>query len=490
MTVLFTHSYFYKLDPKQWAMRQPYPPLGTLYAASYIRSLGYKVKLHDVNLCDGPDEILRPLFREQPNVVVIYDDGFNYLTKMCLTTMRQSAIAMIQHAKHHNCSVIVCSSDSTDHHATYLESGANYVVRGEGEETLRELIGLIDSGKHDASSIAGVAFMTSSGIHVSPARPVMRDLDRLPMPAWDLVDVDLYRQTWDKRSHFHLSVATTRGCPYKCNWCAKPIYGNRYNVRSAEHVVQELAFLRDTYGVSHFWLCDDIFGLKPGWLKDFARCLHDAALKVHCKIQSRADLIQSENDADDLVAAGVEEVWLGAESGSQRILDAMEKGITIHQIRRATELLKGRNIRVGFFIQLGYLGETASDIRQTISMILQLMPDRLGISVAYPLPGTRFYELVKSELQDKANWIDSADLAMMFNNTYPAGYYRILHRFIHMLYHAKQSRLQFFHRLKTANISGVRDLAKWMYYSLSAFHKRLLLLLSTFKKATALTHHT
>jgi radical SAM superfamily enzyme YgiQ (UPF0313 family) len=339
---------------------------------------------------------------------------------------------MMQLARQRGMVVIVSSSDSTDHYQQYLENGADFVLLGEGEQTLLELVTAIGGGKKEFEAIAGLAWR-KNGISVrSFARKVMKDLDRLPMPAWDLVDIESYRKIWmEHHGYFSLNISTTRGCPYKCNWCAKPIYGNRYNARSPRHVVAEIRLLKEQYRFDHIWMCDDIFGLKPGWVHEFADLVEREKISFRFKIQSRADLLMQENYVEALARAGCENSWMGAESGSQKILDAMDKGTTVEQIAGATRLLRGHGIRVSFFIQFGYPGETREDIELTIRMIKALMPDNIGISVSYPLPGTIFYERVKSELKEKANWTDSDELRLMFRNTYTPEFYRQLHRYVH-----------------------------------------------------------
>jgi anaerobic magnesium-protoporphyrin IX monomethyl ester cyclase len=433
-TVLLTHSYFYKLDAKQWRSRQPYPPLGTLQAAAVLREAGFGIYLFDSNLKNGPSEIIPEIQRTKPKYVVIYDDGFNYLTKMCLTIMREAAFTLAKEGKKAGSIVIISSSDSTDHYEKYLSIGVDYVVRGEGEETLKELVTKLE-GNENVEDVRGVAFRKNGNTVANLSRSVLRNLDTLPLPAWDLADLEEYRDIWKKHhGYFSLNLATTRGCPYKCNWCAKPIYGNRYNVRSPEHVVHEIEFLLAHYAPDHFWMCDDIFGLKPGWVQTFQRLVNERNLRFKYKIQSRVDLLLQENTIEALKHSGAETVWVGAESGSQKILDAMDKGTTVEQIYQATKLLKQHCIRTAFFLQFGYLGETQEDIQATLNMVLNLMPDEIGISVSYPLPGTKFYEKVKDMLKEKQNWTDSDDLAMMFKNTYSPAYYKILHRYIHNRY--------------------------------------------------------
>jgi radical SAM superfamily enzyme YgiQ (UPF0313 family) len=432
--ILFSHSYFMRYDPKQWAMGQPYPPLATIGAAALLRQHGYKVSLFDTQLIGSPEQLSPRLAAERPRVFVLYDDGFNYLTKMCLTNMRDAAFRMIGLAKQQGAIVVVSSSDSTDHFRQYLERGADFVLLGEGEQTLLQLVNTFRDGGEYAQ-IGGLAFLQGQQPVRTAPRKVMKDLDSLPMPAWDLVDIESYRAIWMRHhGYFSLNISTTRGCPYKCNWCAKPIYGNRYNARSPRHVVAEIKWLKTHAGFDHIWMCDDIFGLKPGWVDEFADLVDAAGLRFRFKIQSRADLLLQENYVKALARAGCENSWMGAESGSQKILDAMEKGTTVGQIEAATRLLREYGIRPSFFIQFGYPGETKEDIDMTIRMINRLLPDSLGISVSYPLPGTVFYDRVKTDLQEKSNWTDSDELKLMFRNTYCAAFYKQLHRYVHRSY--------------------------------------------------------
>jgi anaerobic magnesium-protoporphyrin IX monomethyl ester cyclase len=373
--ILFTHSYFLRFDPKQWAWGQPYPPLGTLYAASLMRQNGYKVSLFDTMFATAPEEVVPELEKHQPDFFVIYDDGFNYLTKMCLTNMREAAFSMSRQAKAKNCKVIVCSSDSTDRYEKYLQEGADFVIIGEGEQTLLELIGELRNGVTDYSAIRGLAYIKDGKAVKTLGRPVLKDLDSLPLPAWDLVNIQPYKESWLKHmGYFSLNIGTTRGCPFKCNWCAKPIYGNRYNSRSPENVVQEIKMLKERFDMDHIWFCDDIFGLKPGWVEEFSTLMQKENLKVRFKIQSRADLLVEEDLVKALADSGCENIWIGAESGSQKILDAMDKGTTIEQIHQSTRLMKKYGIRPSFFIQFGYIGELKEDIELNKKMINENLP--------------------------------------------------------------------------------------------------------------------
>ena len=438
--VLLTHSYFIRFDPKQAKAMMPYPPLGTLYAASYLEKLHFSVALFDTMLADSEEEIRVILQRHRPAVVAIYDDDFNYLNKMCLSRMREAAFTMATIAKEYGSFVIVHGSDATDHAEEYLQHSADAVIIGEGEETLAEICQhVIRNRSMDLKTISGVAFKENGAVVRSPHRLLQKNLDELPLPAWHLLDGPSYERAWKKRhGYFSINVVTTRGCPYHCNWCAKPIYGQVYNSRSPENVIEEIKLLQRTLRPDHIWFADDIFGLKPGWVEKFADLLEREKITIRFKIQSRADLLQN-NTVEALARAGCTEVWVGAESGSQKILDSMEKGTTVAQIYKARTLLKKSGIRTSFFLQFGYPGENKNDIDATLRMVKDLLPDDLGISISYPLPGTKFYEKVKADFQEKKNWVDSDDLALMFRGTYSAAYYRKLHRYVHKLFRFRKA---------------------------------------------------
>jgi anaerobic magnesium-protoporphyrin IX monomethyl ester cyclase len=438
--VLFGQSYFLRFDDKLWQAQQPYAPLGALCAAAFVRQQGYRVAFFDAMLAKSEQDWAAALDERHPRVAVLYEDNFNYLTKMCLLRMRQAALEMIAAAVSRGIPIIVAGSDANDHAATYLDAGALAVVRGEGELTLVAVLRAMDEPTSTLEAIDGLCLRGSDGRIVrTPARDIIRDLDRLPFPAWDLVDVERYRRIWRSRhGYFSMNVVTTRGCPFHCNWCAKPIYGQRYTARSPRRVVEELVWLKETYAPDHIWIADDIFGLKPGWVEEFARLVEASDARVPFKCLLRADQVTSAV-ASALSRAGCQTAWIGAESGSQRVLDAMEKGTCVEDIASATRVLQRVGIRVGFFLQFGYPGETRDDIDKTLAMVQTCRPDDIGVSVSYPLPGTTFYERVRAQLGSKQNWVDSNDLAVMYQATYVPDFYRALHALVHTEFRARQS---------------------------------------------------
>ncbi len=446
--VLIGQSYYLRFDPKLYAAMQPYPPLGSLYAASMLREAGFTVALFDAMLADSTGEWTAALRASQPRYAVLFEDNFNYLSKMSLLRMREAAFAMLDAAKAQGCTVIAAGSDMTDHPAEYLARGADVVILGEGEATLAELLAVLERTRETGESrdpalaaVAGITYSDASGTlqHTLP-RPVISDLDAIPFPAWDLVDGARYRAVWRERHGYtSMNMVTTRGCPFHCNWCAKPIWGQRYHVRSPQNVVEEMAWLKAHFAPDHLWFMDDIMGIRDRWIEEFADLLDARKLRIPFKSLNRVDLLLRGRTIPALARAGAQIVWVGAESGSQKVLDAMEKGTTVAQIYEATKQLHAHGVKVAFFLQFGYPGETRDDIEQTLQMVRDLMPDDIGISVSYPLPGTGFYNAVKDELGERANWIDSQDLAMLYRGPFRTEFYRQLHTVVHKEYRARKT---------------------------------------------------
>lgn len=436
LKIQVSHSYFLRYDPKQWERGKPYPPLATLQVAALLRRMGHQLTLFDAMLADGVEDYPASVQTAQPDLVVFYEDNFNYLTKMCLSRMREANCRMIAEARACGSRVIVAGSDASDNPEAFLAAGAHAVLIGEGIPALVELVSRLeltpDIGDEAwLSNVAGIATAvrpTLKRAHIGAQPP---DVRLSGLPAWDLMDIAHYRRMWQERhGHFSLNMAASRGCPFRCNWCSKPIWGNHYKRRDADEVAAEMIHLKREFAPDHVWMADDIFGFHVEWVETFAERLGEADGSIPFTIQTRADLA-SDRMAAALAKAGCAEAWIGAESGSQRVLDSMTKGTDVEGVIAARERLGRHGIRVGFFIQLGYLGEELEDILATRELIARAQPDDIGVSVAYPLPGTPFYEQVKRQLGQKTHWQDSDDLAMMFHGAYDSEFYRSVRNLLH-----------------------------------------------------------
>ncbi len=430
--VLLTHSYHLPYDPKQVRKMQPYAPLGTLYAASALRAGNISVAVFDTMLEAPKPGFSNALNQLRPRIVAIYEDDFNFLSKMCLTRMRELAWELAHTAQAAGAVVIAHGSDATDQAEAYLRNGVDFVLRGEAEQTLVDLCFSILTG-HPNLKIPGLVYLDSADNPVQSATltPKNTSWNTLPKPARELIDFDPYRQAWiAAHGHFSANVVASRGCPYRCNWCAKPISGNKFQIRRARCVAAEIRELKEMYGVQHIWFGDDVFALNHRWVEEFANEVEAMHCVLPFKIQSRADLMTHTTVAG-LKRAGCAEIWMGVESGSQNVLDAMDKGLHVSDIVTARSRLSDEGIRACYFLQFGYPGETWEDIQQTIALVRNTRPDDIGISFSYPLPGTVFYDRVQEQIGAKRNWTHSDDLCVMFRATYKDEFYMALRNALH-----------------------------------------------------------
>ena len=430
--VLLTHSYHLPYDPKQVRKMQPYAPLGTLYAASALRASDVSVAVFDTMLEDPDPGFANALTQIRPKLVVIYEDDFNFLSKMCLTRMRELAWQLAKEAREVGAIVIAHGSDVTDHVKSYLQNGVNFVLRGEAEQTLVELCRALLSG-NSYDKITGLVYLNeeSNLVHSTKVAPKNEAWNSLPKPARELIDLEPYRRAWTSaHQYFSANVVASRGCPYRCNWCAKPISGDKFQIRHARSVAAEIRELKEVYGVQHIWFGDDVFALNHRWVEEFANEIEAMRCALPFKIQSRADLMSASTVAS-LKRAGCAEIWMGVESGSQKVLNSMEKGLRVSDVIAARQRLAEQGIRACYFLQFGYPGESWDDIQQTIALVRNTRPDDIGVSFSYPLPGTLFYERVQKEIGSKRNWTDSDDLCVMFHAAYTNDFYLLLRNALH-----------------------------------------------------------
>ena len=430
--VLLTHSYHLPYDSKQLRKMQPYTPIGTLYAATALRAAGISVAAFDSMLEEPSAKFVAMLEEHQPKILVVYEDDFNFLSKMCLTRMREVAWTMARAAHAIGAIAIAHGSDSTDNPVLFLENGFDYVLCGEAEATLVQLCTALLHGE-TVREIEGMVRLDEDGQPIQSPQRLAKNprWAELALPSRDLIDLEPYRAAWMKEhGYFSTNMVASRGCPFHCNWCAKPISGNKFHLRPAAVVAEEMKILKVGAGVQHVWFGDDVFALNHHWVREFAEEVkkRDAALPF--KIQSRADLMSEETVAN-LKAAGCAEVWMGVESGAQSVLNAMDKGLTLSSVIAARRRLKQAGIRACFFLQFGYPGETWRELQETITFVREMRPDDIGISLSYPLPGTLFYERVRAQLGHKRNWTDSDDLCIIFKAAYTTEFYRAVRDALH-----------------------------------------------------------
>ncbi len=426
------HSYFLNHDPKQLAAMTPYAPLATLIAAACLRERGHGVRLFDATFAPDVDAFARMLDQTRPSVVALMEDNFNFLTKMCTVRRREDAMAMIALARARGCRIAVNSPDSTDQPALYIAAGADAVILGEGEAGLVELAGRWAADRNARlDDIAGLALPgLGNQLRKARPRPVQRDLDRLPLPPWDLVDAAAYRDAWTARhGRFSWNMATSRGCPYVCNWCAKPTSD------AAMSSVRHNQWRRN-------WRCSTDGRARPHLVRR-RHIRADAGMAARVRSRSAPprcaptlpDAVARQSDAAGSRRCAGRSGRGGSLAGRRIRLAENSRpdgeGTGIDMVREATRRLKARGIRACWFIQLGYPGESWDDLTATRNLICEERPDDIGVSVAYPLPGTRFHQLVRAQLGARHNWEDSGDLAMLFQGTFETGFYRMVRDLLH-----------------------------------------------------------
>lgn len=422
MDALLAHAYVLAEDAHEQGVMKPYPPLGILYVAAYLRREGFDVGVVDPTFGSRAALHARLALREAP-VLGLYVN---------LTT-RASALDLAAAARSHGWRVVLGGPEPANHAEAYLEHGADVVVFGEGEETMAELLpALARRGPNRLHPVAGLAFRDEDGTVVRTApRPKIADLDALPWPAREAIDIEAYLACW--RAHHgagSLNLITARGCPYRCRWCSHAVFGYHHARRSPDDVAAEVSFLRERYAPERLWFADDVFTIHPGWLRRFARAMSARGPVIPFECITRADRVDEETVAL-MRQLGCYRVWLGSESGSQRVLDAMERGVRVEAVRSATRRFQDAGIAVGMFLMWGYDGETADDIEATIDHARRTLPDVVLTTVAYPIAGTPYAEAVADRAVATRPWAEGTDRDVVVRGRPSPRYYRAVTRRLH-----------------------------------------------------------
>jgi radical SAM superfamily enzyme YgiQ (UPF0313 family) len=416
-------------DPVEQRLMTPYFPLGLLYLAGTLRKAGYSVDIYDGMFQDGPAHFERALDRLEPAIVGL----------SVLSTVRESALGLAALAHARGCLVVMGGADPTARPESYLdyrkddEPVVDWVVVGEGEETILELMPILLSqpGALPLDQVRGLAYRDAEAQVVrTPVRPLRQDVDEIPFPARDMLDLEAYRRAWTGRHGFwSLSVITSRGCPYTCAWCQKGVFGKSFRARSPESVAQEIGEIKAAYHPDQLRIVDDVTGINRRWVKAWRDALleRDAVIPFECL--SRVDLVDREL-LTWLQEAGCVRISFGAESGSQQVLDAMSKGIKVADIHQAAQLCHELGIEVYFYIMVGYPGETWADIQATASLLRETVPDEFSSTIAYPLPGTPFYDSVRHRLIASADWRHTAENRLLYRGQHSTRFYRWVQRWL------------------------------------------------------------
>lgn len=415
MDILLCHSYFLRHDAVEQKVMKPYPPLGLLYISSYLKAQGLHVGLCDTTFSDY-DAVRAEIAGNRPFAVGIYT---NLMT-------RRHVLAIMDMARDVGARIVLGGPEATNYREEYFARGADVIVVGEGEQTLAELLPhLRAQGTAGLEAIRGIVYRNDAGVLVeTDARPLDRDLDARPFPDREAIDIERYISTWERHHGVRsISLITARGCPYRCQWCSHSVFGVSYRHRSPENVIEELRHIREAYRPDQVWYADDVFTMNFRWLDRFADLLEQNGMHYPFESISREDRL-TEDVIRTLKRMGCYRLWIGAESGSQRILDAMQRRTNAARMREMIEMVQDHGIRAGTFIMVGYEGETAADIAATVRHLKAAPPDDVLTTLSYPIKGTPYYDQVADRLVTPPDWGSSTERDARIQGRGSRQYYR------------------------------------------------------------------
>ena len=415
MDILLTHGYFLYEDPKELQIMKPYPPLGILYICSHLRNQGFSAEVFDSTF-SSRQQLCDRLRHGPPSILGVYA---NLMT-------RPNVVEILRTAKEAGWRTVVGGPEPGAYVDEYLAAGADVVVIGEGELTLEELVPVLRAKAFEKlGQVDGIAFLNSAGSAVrTKTREQIKDIDAQPWPARDSIDMTRYVDVW--REHHgkgSVSLITARGCPYHCRWCSHEVFGKTHRRRKPASVADELEWLINRYQPQMAWMADDVFTIHHGWLFQYAAELKRRALKLPFECISRADRLNLQV-VETLAEMGCFRVWIGSESGSQRILDAMERGVTVEQVHTAVALCRSAGIQTGMFLMWGYEGEDLADIEATVEHVKKTDPDIFFTTVAYPIKGTPYFSDVAERVENPNPWSASSDREFRVRNRHSRQFYR------------------------------------------------------------------
>ncbi|MBA3663406.1 MAG: radical SAM protein [Bacteroidetes bacterium] len=443
--ILLTHGYFLEEDAKEQLIMKPYAPLGILYISAYLDEKGIENTVFDSTF-SSIENLKKEIKSCRPDIVALYTNLMTKLNVLKIVSFIKREAKEIK--------VILGGPEIRYYSEDYLLHGADMVVIGEGEETMAEIGSYFSLNKCLPANCTGTAFMEDGKMITNPERNLIKDINNLPFPNRKKINLDLYLNTWKKyHGKSMVSVSTMRGCPYTCKWCSRAVYGGTYRRRSPEKVVEEFRYLKEHYNPEAVWFVDDVFTISHKWLKEFTSLVKDKNVMIPYEIITRADRM-NEEVLGMLKESGCFRIWVGAESGSQRIIDAMDRRVDVNKVREMIILSKKYGIEAGTFIMLGYPGETKKDIRQTIHHLQVSKPDHYTVTLAYPIKGTPLYNETRETISGGGNFSESTDRDLDFKRTHSTRYYQYALRWVHnaVMYDKENFSIR---KLKYAFKSGV-----------------------------------
>lgn len=415
MSILFTHAYYLSDDPKEQKIMKPYPPLGLLYVSAYLVTKNISNDVFDSTFSTMEAQ-LQFILDKNPKVICIYT---NLMTKIEVIKL----IKIVKTEKFNYPKIILGGPDVSYNIENYLKAGADFLVIGEGEETTYELYNAILNNKN-YNEINGIAFLENEKVIQTQARTKFKELDELPLPNREAINMQQYLDTW-KNNHGQssMTISTQRGCPYTCKWCSTAVYGQSYRRRPPEQVAAEMKMLKEKYNPDAIWFVDDVFTISHKWLTAF----HEEVVKQNAQIRFEC-ITRAERLNDEILRllkeAGCFRIWIGAESGSQKIIDLMDRRVDINHVKKMIQNTNALGIETGTFVMVGYPGETVEDIDKTIKYLKEANPTEYTITIAYPIKGTSLYNEIEDKIIKHPNWETSTDREIDFERTYSRKFYK------------------------------------------------------------------
>lgn len=414
MDILLSHGYFIAEDEHEQKVMKPYPTLGLLYISSHLKAKGLAVELFDSTF-ESLASFAAYMGRTRPGIVGLY---VNLMTKF-------NVLKMLPICKAVGAIVVLGGPEPVNYADDYLAAGADLIVRGEGEETLEELVPhLIRYGLNRLEGIGGIIYRDDSGRSITNLpRPQIKTLSDQPWPDRPAIPMARYLETW-KTHHGHSSISliTGRGCPYTCTWCSHSVFGNTHRHRSVEDVVNEVSWLQEQYQPDQLWYADDVLTIMPRWFLEYAQALKQRNIRLPFECISRADRL-NEAVIEALAEMGCYRLWIGSESGSQRILEAMKRKAEVSDVQAKAKMLKNKGIQVGMFIMLGYDQENMADLEATVDHLKKSNPDVFLTTVAYPIKGTAYYQAVENKVISHLAWEARTDRELGVSGRYSRRFY-------------------------------------------------------------------
>jgi anaerobic magnesium-protoporphyrin IX monomethyl ester cyclase len=454
MKIVLTHGYFICEDMIEQEIMMPYPPLGLLYLSAYLENKNIDHEVIDTTFL-SEDDFVDQLRSIKPEILGFYA---NMLTKVKIIRLVE-IIRSFPELK--GIKIILGGPDVKYNIEKYLAHGADFLIIGEGEQTFYEYIEQY-CGLQDYSQVNGLVYKDNNEeIIKNPPREFIEDIDNIAFPNREKIDIKAYLDTWKKHhGKSALNISTQRGCSYSCNWCSKAVYGTSYRRLSPKRTVDEIETIISQYNPDELWFVDDVFTANHKWVQLLCEELKKRNIFIPFECITRAERLNPEI-LELLKPVGCKRIWIGAESGSQKVLDLMNRETDIQNVTKTIQLVKNTGIEAGSFIMIGYPGETMKDIRQTIQFLKNANPDLFTVALTYPITGTTLFKQVSPGLLNQEQWCLQTDRQLVFRRTYRESFYKDAIRLV-------VNELNYYKEKKKGNIFSMKSLVYFLKAKISA----------------------